>query len=240
MTGMSKFRTQLVVCTIVSAVALVSYAEPTASSESVKAPAISLEEAALKGNTDAVRQHLAAGTDLNTKNPMSGGTPLIAAATFGQNETALLLIEGGADLEVKNNEGATADAQQHLALSQLRAIMGLDAQAREHLERAKHLGLNDPVSILALAQAHALLGDYETALTEVARALDEGYPDPYTPLYLPSLRPLRSDSRFLALYAPPVEAIEIDADRDHATGELLGDQSEQETGGSADEWWKKK
>ena len=60
------------------------------------------------------------------------------------------------------------------------------------------------------------------------------------PLYLPSLRPLRSDSRFLDLFAPPDEAIDIEADRDHATGEVLGEESEQETGGSADEWWKKK
>jgi hypothetical protein len=60
------------------------------------------------------------------------------------------------------------------------------------------------------------------------------------PLFLPSLRPLQSDSRFLALFAPPEEAIDIEADRDHATGELLGDQSKQETGGSADKWWEKK
>lgn len=108
MTTISKFRTRLFACTMVSAIALVSCGEPAASSESVKAPDIGLEEAAMKGDSEAVRQHIAAGTDMNTKNPMSGGTPLIAAATFGQNETALLLIEGGADLEVKNNEGATA------------------------------------------------------------------------------------------------------------------------------------
>ena len=60
------------------------------------------------------------------------------------------------------------------------------------------------------------------------------------PLYLPSLRPLRSDSRFLTLFAPPEEEIDMKADRDFATDELLGDESRQETGGSADEWWKKK
>ena len=108
MTTISKFRTQLFVCTMVSAMALVSYGEPDASSKSVSAPDIGLEEAAMAGNAEAVRQHIAAGTDMNTRNPMSGATPLISAATFGQNETAILLIEGGADLEVKNNEGGTA------------------------------------------------------------------------------------------------------------------------------------
>ena len=103
-----KSHARLLIGIMICANAPVGHAEPAASSESVKAPAISLEEAAMKGNADAVRQHIAAGTDLNIKNPMSGGTPLITAATFGQDEAALLLIEGGADLEVKNNEGATA------------------------------------------------------------------------------------------------------------------------------------
>jgi ankyrin repeat protein len=66
-----------------------------------------LEEAAMNGNTEAVRQHIAAGTDLNKRNPESGSTALSTVATFGQTEVAILLIEGGADLEVKNNEGST-------------------------------------------------------------------------------------------------------------------------------------
>jgi hypothetical protein len=72
------------------------------------APDTSLTDAAVSGNVEAVRQHIEAGTDLNERNPGSGATALIAAASFGQNETATLLIEAGADLEVKNNEGSTA------------------------------------------------------------------------------------------------------------------------------------
>ena len=72
------------------------------------APDVSLTDAAVSGNVEAVRQHIAAGTDLNIRNPDGGATALIAAASFGQNETASLLIEAGADLEVKNNEGSTA------------------------------------------------------------------------------------------------------------------------------------
>jgi hypothetical protein len=101
--------TPLLACMIIfSAAAPVHSDEQAASSEPAAAPDIGLEEAALKGNAEAVRQHIAAGTDLNTRNPMSGATPLISATLFGQNETAMLLIEGGADLEAKNNEGATA------------------------------------------------------------------------------------------------------------------------------------
>ena len=72
------------------------------------APDMSLTDAAVEGNIEAVRQHIEAGTDLNERNPGSGTTALIAAASFGQNETAGLLVEAGADLEVKNNEGSTA------------------------------------------------------------------------------------------------------------------------------------
>jgi len=162
----------------------------------------------------------------------------IALSSVGDADEARLLADTEASLLLERSAGASPDSQRHLALSQHCAIMGQDTLARNHMEKAQRLGLSKPVSILALAQAHALLGDYETALAEVALALGEGYPDPFAPLYLPSLRPLRSDGRFLALFAPPDETIEIEPDRDHATGELLGDESKEETGGSADEWWK--
>jgi len=77
-------------------------------SERVSAPDVSVMDAAVKGDVNVIRQHIAAGTDLNQRDPMSGSTALIVATLFGQNETAILLIEGGADLEVRNNEGSTA------------------------------------------------------------------------------------------------------------------------------------
>jgi len=163
----------------------------------------------------------------------------IALNSVGEAAEARQVIETEASIIFEDREGMEPEVQRQLALSQLRAVAGLDAQAREHMVRAQQLVPNEPISILALAQTYALLGEYDTALIGVAHALDEGYPDPFTPLYLPSLRPLRSDSRFLALFAPPDEAIDVEAYRDHATGELLGHESKQETGGSADEWWKK-
>jgi hypothetical protein len=82
--------------------------ETASPSEPVSAPDTPLMDAAIEGDVDAVRQHIAAGTDLNQRNPESGSTALIAAASLGQNETAITLIEGGAEFELKNNEGSTA------------------------------------------------------------------------------------------------------------------------------------
>jgi len=71
-------------------------------------PSVGLHVAAIQGNLDAVRQHIAAGSDLNEKEPSRGSSPLITAAAFGRTEIALALIEGGADVNYKNNEGSTA------------------------------------------------------------------------------------------------------------------------------------
>jgi len=71
------------------------------------APSVGLHLAALQGNTEAIRGHIDAGSDLNEKDAW-GSTPLIVAATFGRTEVARVLIEAGADLEIENNDGATA------------------------------------------------------------------------------------------------------------------------------------
>ena len=65
-------------------------------------------DAAATGNVDAVRQHIAADTNLDKRDQANGTTALIAAAGMGQAETAILLIEGGANLEMTNNQGSTA------------------------------------------------------------------------------------------------------------------------------------
>ncbi len=72
----------------------------------VKAPDISIHKAARKGNIEAVKQHLAAGTDLEAKDG-GDGTPLHNAAWGGRNEIAELLISKGADVNAKNDEGKT-------------------------------------------------------------------------------------------------------------------------------------
>ncbi|MHC4890873.1 MAG: ankyrin repeat domain-containing protein, partial [Planctomycetota bacterium] len=72
------------------------------------APSIDIWTAAAQGNIEAIKQHVAAGTDLNAKEPSMGSTPLIVATVFGQTEAAGLLIEKGANVNVKNNDGTTA------------------------------------------------------------------------------------------------------------------------------------
>lgn len=72
------------------------------------APSIDIWTAAAQGNLEAIKQHVAAGTDLNAKEPTAGSTPLIVAALLDQSEAAGLLIENGADVNAKNNEGTTA------------------------------------------------------------------------------------------------------------------------------------
>ena len=71
-----------------------------------KAPDISIHDAAREGNIEAVKQHLAAGPDVNAK---SDGefTPLHWAIPRGHKEIVELLIAKGADVNAKNNEGRT-------------------------------------------------------------------------------------------------------------------------------------
>ena len=75
-----------------------------------ESPDITLFNAAVAGNLEAVKQHIAAGTDLNQVDPNplgSKGSSLHAAAAFGYTEVAVALIEAGADVNQKENEGQT-------------------------------------------------------------------------------------------------------------------------------------
>ncbi|WP_178988709.1 ankyrin repeat domain-containing protein [Winogradskyella schleiferi] len=76
--------------------------------KTVDKPSIDIHGAVLTGNLEAVKQHIEAGTDINQKEPMSGSTPLMSAATFNQPEIAKVLINANADLSIKNNDGGTA------------------------------------------------------------------------------------------------------------------------------------
>jgi NAD(P)-dependent dehydrogenase (short-subunit alcohol dehydrogenase family) len=69
---------------------------------------MSLHEAIVRGDLEAVRELIEAGADLNVRDPTGGSSPLITAATFGQTEAAKALIEAGADLDQQNNDGSTA------------------------------------------------------------------------------------------------------------------------------------
>ena len=74
----------------------------------VVTPKMDIQMAVISGNLEIVRQHIAAGTDLNEKEPFNGSTPLVTAATFGEVAIAQALVDAGADLSIKNNDGTTA------------------------------------------------------------------------------------------------------------------------------------
>ncbi|MDR7128891.1 ankyrin repeat protein [Algoriphagus sp. 4150] len=80
----------------------------TSSAKKEGAPEIDLHTAVITGDTEAVKQHIAAGSDLNERDPFGGSSPLITAAVFGKNDMAVLLLDAGADINFQNNDGSTA------------------------------------------------------------------------------------------------------------------------------------
>jgi hypothetical protein len=83
-------------------------AQKTSHPVKVKAPDMDIHAAVVNGNIEVLKQHLAAGTDIDTKDPFGGSSPLISACLFGKTEIAKLLIDTGADLNFLNNDGSTA------------------------------------------------------------------------------------------------------------------------------------
>ena len=85
-----------ILITTIAAVVLVGCGPP-------KPPDISIHDAAMYGNIAAVKQHLAAGTDVNDIG-LFGGTPLILAES---REIIELLIAAGADVNYSPANGIT-------------------------------------------------------------------------------------------------------------------------------------
>ena len=90
-----------------------------------KAPDISITQAAETGNIEAIRQHLAAGADVNTM-----AASLHRAAYGSHKEIAELLITNGVDVNVKND---AAETPLHLAttkeIAELLIANGADVNA---------------------------------------------------------------------------------------------------------------
>jgi len=87
----------------------------------LKAPNISIHQAVFNGNIEAIKQHLAAGTDVNARNVVSGETSLHLAAVYGHKEIVELLIAASADANAKMRNGRTAldRAKQHPEIADL-------------------------------------------------------------------------------------------------------------------------
>ena len=60
------------------------------------------------GNIEVVKQHLAKGVDIDAVDSVSGITPLTWAVIRGQSQMAELLVQHGADVNAKNNDGGTS------------------------------------------------------------------------------------------------------------------------------------
>ena len=83
--------------TTIAAVVLVGCGEPPKD----------IWEAAGDGNIEAVKQHLAAGANVNAKDGETGLTPLQVATNRGSKEVVELLIAAGADVNAKGFLGGT-------------------------------------------------------------------------------------------------------------------------------------
>ena len=101
--------------------------------EGVKAPDISIHEAAEEGDLEAIKQHLAAGTNVNAKDE-SGRTTLHWVSIEGQKEAAKLLIANGADVNAKDDDDRTPllEAYRHKDIVQLLIKEGADMNARNN------------------------------------------------------------------------------------------------------------
>ena len=69
-------------------------------------PDLSIYDATEDGNIEVVKQHLGAGTDVNSKDK-DGWTPLHDAAFGSHNEIVQLLIAKGANVNTRNSGGET-------------------------------------------------------------------------------------------------------------------------------------
>ena len=63
--------------------------------------------AARKGDLTALQQHIDAGIDIEVRDEEHKSTPLHHAAYFGQLETVKWLVEKGAGMNARNNDGST-------------------------------------------------------------------------------------------------------------------------------------
>ena len=76
--------------------------------EAIKEPANNIWISSKKGDIESIKQHIAFGTDLNSKGSSRDETALIIAACQGHYEVVELLINEGANLNIQNDEGVTA------------------------------------------------------------------------------------------------------------------------------------
>ena len=101
----------------------------------VKAPDISIHSAVEERNIEAIKKHLAIGTDVNAKGENRGATPLHWAAFTGYKEISELLIENGADVNAIDDDGISplliAAARGNKEIAELLITQGADVNAKD-------------------------------------------------------------------------------------------------------------
>ena len=112
--------------------------KPIARVAGAKAPDISIHEAVKEGNVEAVKQHIAAGTDVNAKDFGFSQTGLHFAVKKGHKEIVELLIASGADVNAKDGTEWPAlhhaAGQGHKGIAELLIVEGADLNAKDKWE----------------------------------------------------------------------------------------------------------
>ena len=119
----------------IAALVLVGCGESQPTEPPTVAPEILIHEAARDGNIEAVKQHLAAGTDVNAKGKYEE-TPLLYATLEGHKEIVELLIAKGADVNAKGKGETTplhyAVIKGNKEVVELLITKGADVNAKFH------------------------------------------------------------------------------------------------------------
>ena len=103
---------------------------PTAKAPDMK---WSIHGAARFGDIEEVKQHLAAGTDVNEKADKTGVTPLHFASGEGHMEVVKLLITKGADVNAKSDDGRTPlISARTKEIAELLIAKGADVDAKDN------------------------------------------------------------------------------------------------------------
>jgi CubicO group peptidase (beta-lactamase class C family) len=178
---------------------LALFALPASGGEDPPAPAGNLHLAALQGDLAALRAHVAAGADLDRRDPY-GSTPLVVATTFGRTEAARVLVEAGADTGAANHEGSTP---LHVAAFLCReGIVKLLLEAGAE-RRTRNTFSNTPFDSVvgSFEEARPVYEAYARALAPMGLELDLDRIRSARPEVAAMLRPDEADLRSIS-YAP--------------------------------------
>jgi len=130
------------------------------------APDISIHNAAGEGNIEAVKQHIAAGTDVNAKSE-DGQTSLHFATIGGHKEIAELLIAASVDMNAQDEKGNTplhfAVVFVHKEIVELLIARGANVNAKNDKGWTPlrfGANINDSDEVVDLLKQHGAKYDY--------------------------------------------------------------------------------